>query len=485
MQSSTNHLITGRRGVGKSTTLAVLQRQAELEGAHVIFVDVETHKARSYPDVLIEMVLEILRAIEPSRWTWKPIDRKLRRQVIELSQVLSALRDAAPEVTSTSESMQHRESNTSVKLTGGVAKRYAKLSASARGVKTSRTTSSAASKQTRRKEEFLRDLAPEISSALEVAAKMNGRKSLLLVLDDFYFIAKDTQPLVLDHLHGITKRSNVWLKIGSVHSRTQSYADGDPPLGMQPPHDLQHLSLDVGLTDFATAQTFLEEVTNGILSPLGFKLREILTQKARERAVLIAGGAVARDYFDLLIASADAAWEATQRSSDPNLTFKIDAEHVQAAAGLRLDRKQTDLRNDAGRDAPQLESRFSDLVAFARDRETYFFLVRRDQIDSDWGHEIVELEDLRFVYRIMTTRPNSRALRGVDTIVFMVDIPALVSRRMRKAPVEFWKPGKADQLRKAQWVYEPGWTALPRQAAKVASETRHSPSIEVPELPFD
>jgi len=30
---------------------------------------------------------------------------------------------------------------------------------------------------------------------------------------------------------------------------------------------------------------------------------------------------------------------------------------------------------------------------------------------------------------------------------------------MRKAPVEFWKPGKSDELRRAEWVYVPDWTA--------------------------
>jgi hypothetical protein len=42
----------------------------------------------------------------------------------------------------------------------------------------------------------------------------------------------------------------------------------------------------------------------------------------------------------------------------------------------------------------------------------------------------------------------------------MVDFAALVAKRMRKAPVEFWKPGKSDELRRAQWVYVPDWTEL-------------------------
>ena len=197
-----------------------------------------------------------------------------------------------------------------------------------------------------------------------------------------------------------------------------------------------------------------------------------MTETARERAVLIAGGAVSRDYFDLLISAADVAWEGAQKPGVRDAPFRIDAENVQAAAGRRLERKQNDLRSDAGRDAPGLESRFADIVAFARNRETYFFLVRREDLDSDWGREITELEDLRFVHRIMSTRPNTGTYRGVDTTVFMVDIPALVDRRMQKAPVEFWKPGKADELRKGGWVYAPDWAPAPGSPA--AKRTKSS-----------
>ncbi|SFJ55417.1 hypothetical protein SAMN05421835_106215 [Amycolatopsis sacchari] len=422
--------------------------------------------------------MDVLEAIEPGGW--KKPQRLLRKEVKQLLAVLSALRDAGVEVTTSTERDTTEKSDLGVALHGGVAKQYAKLSATAGGTRSKQTKTSHRSTQTRRKEDFLRDLAPAISHALEDAAKLDGRNSLLVVLDDFYFIAKETQPFVLDHLHGITKRSNVWLKIGSVHSRTQSFVDGDPPLGMQPPHDLQHLSLDVGLADFATAKTFLEEVANGVLGPAGFKIRDVLTDTARERAVLVAGGAVARDYFDLLIAAADAGWEATQRSDKNADAFTIGAEHVQAAAGLRLQRKQTDLRNDAGREAPVLEKRFDDLVKFVRNRNTFFFLIRREHLDTPWGQEIVELEDLRFVHRIVTTRPNTTAWRGVDTVVFMVDFAALVGKRMRKAPVEFWKPGKSDELRRAEWVYDPDWTKTPKKLVQTRAEKDDSELLELP-----
>ncbi|WP_156376801.1 type IV secretion system DNA-binding domain-containing protein [Yonghaparkia sp. Root332] len=451
-----NHLLTGRRGVGKSTTLALLQKRAEEVGDWVIFVDIETHKDRLYPDVLIEIVLEILDAVSP-RWTnfraWK-----IRRDVRDLSSVLRSLRDA-PEVQEEHRSSEATDlSSTTVTLSGAASKKYAAIVASAARGSRRLATVTKVSKTIKRKDSVLRDLAPAISSLLERATKSEGKRKLLLVLDDFYFISQDRQPLVLDHLHGITKRSRVWLKIGSVHSRTRSYVEGDPPRGMQPPNDFQHVSLDLGLSEFKTAKSFLEDIADGVLAPHGLNIRNTLTDTARERAVLVAGGAVARDYFDLLIASADAEWEQRQGGPSPVGKFRIGAESVQAAAGRMLERKQTDLRNDAGQDVAALDSRFADLVSFVRDRDTYFFLVKRADLDSDWGRQIVQLEDLRFVHRIMQTRPNAASMRKVDTVVFMVDIPALVDKRMQKLPVEFWKPRMSDELRKARWVYAPEWS---------------------------
>ena len=86
--------------------------------------------------------------------------------------------------------------------------------------------------------------------------------------------------------------------------------------------------------------------------------------------------------------------------------------------------------------------------------------MRRDELELDWGKEIQQLEDLRFLHRIMTTRPNTGSWRGVDTVVYMVDIPALVKNRMRKAPIEFWKPGEIDKLRRATWIYDSAWESI-------------------------
>ena len=470
LQTNVNQLLYGRRGVGKSTTLAVLQQDAENNGRRVIFVDVESHKGRAYPDVLIDLVLDVLDALRPGR-SLKTKQRSKRKRVRQLEGVLSELRDAGPEVTSEAERSSESSRQREVSLSATARKQFLSLSAGLRRSSNRSSKSRSTTTFTRRKEEFLRDLAPALAETLSDAAALSQNGSMLVVLDDFYMIDRGNQPLVLDHLHGITKRTPVWLKIASVKSRTQTFVNGDPPIGMQPPGDVHPMSLDIGLEKFPSAKTFLEEVAEGVLTPHGFDLSEVLTATARERAVLVAGGAVCRDYFDVLIAAADIAWNAAQGSDPPKVEFRIEAENIHGAAGELFDRKLTELRADAGLDAPALEARFEDLLKFVRDRDTFFLLVRRDELELDWGQEIQQLEDLRFLHRIMTTRPNTGSWRGVDTVVYMVDIPALVKNRMHKAPIEFWKPGEIDKLRRATWIYEPAWevTDTARRMSDVVS----------------
>ncbi|WP_405395201.1 hypothetical protein [Microbispora hainanensis] len=68
----------------------------------------------------------------------------------------------------------------------------------------------------------------------------------------------------------------------------------------------------------------------------------------------------------------------------------------------------------------------------------------------------------------------------METVVFMVDFAALVQKRMRKAPVEFWKAGKSDELRRAEWVYEPNWAETPVKGKKVNNGSVVSEEVELP-----
>ena len=57
-----HQLVYGRRGVGKSTLL--LRVEAGSPDRAVIFVDIETLRGRPYPDVLIELLKQLLDHLE-------------------------------------------------------------------------------------------------------------------------------------------------------------------------------------------------------------------------------------------------------------------------------------------------------------------------------------------------------------------------------------------------------------------------------------
>jgi hypothetical protein len=111
--ASRRHLfVFGRRGVGKSTLLRKLQQERGDFGTEVVFIDVETLRNRPYPDVLIELLIELLRALDhglslaaksdgrqawlkglPSRWRLQRLRRKLRVLLTEPQQATRTVRE--------------------------------------------------------------------------------------------------------------------------------------------------------------------------------------------------------------------------------------------------------------------------------------------------------------------------------------------------------------------------------------------------------
>jgi hypothetical protein len=111
--ASRRHLfVFGRRGVGKSTLLRKLEQERELFGAEVLFIDVETLRDRPYPDVLIELLIELLGALDhglsqaqkqnggqarikglPSRWRLRRLRSRLRVLLTEPQQAVYTVRE--------------------------------------------------------------------------------------------------------------------------------------------------------------------------------------------------------------------------------------------------------------------------------------------------------------------------------------------------------------------------------------------------------
>lgn len=472
-----HHLISGRRGTGKSTLLHLVRKRLREDGAPVAVVDMEKFKGRPFPDVLIEILIVLLKELTPTFRFSAPfrsfgIRGKLRRTRGELEELLNDPQSLSKKL-ERGVSRGVRKSG-SARARAGVAEGPvdATLAVEAAKGSESRASVTATAEFEELKIERLQQIANRLSSELVMLVKSAPTRQAVIFIDDFYFVRIDDQAAVLDYLHQVIKNTGIWLKIGGLGTRMRPFRDGDPPLGMQPDQDIDPLTIDVTLRDFSTAQRFLERMMDGILEPLALSTSQLFTDTARTRMVLACGGAVARDYVTLTSAAIDAAVERLSKQSAPKAETRINiqAEDVNLAARQRVNKKEDEeLSRDAGADAQRLRERWRDICDFTREQgNSAFVLVRQHDLDvEDWGSEIRQLENLRLLHRIKDAVPNTPNWRGVKVVVYMVDLGQVAVQRLRTGIAEFWKGvAEFDKLRRAEWVYGPDWHSRRQEARR-------------------
>ena len=462
--SRQHQFVFGRRGVGKSTLLRKIESLGEETRSQVIFVDIETLRGRPYPDVLIELLIEFLTALERrirpgSKWR---IDVFARRRGIlsrlrRLSTTLRALLDEPQVAERTIRELRSKRSL----VVGGTGidfrfLRHGRAHASAEGAVSAQRESSREARFLESKMDGLLSAAVLIRSALADAHRHLGDEATLIVLDDFYHIPYDDQPDVLAYLHQIVKNLHIYLKICGVRHRIQPFVEGNPPRGMQLGQDAGEVSLDITLARFQGAQAFLEKVLQGISEPLEVELVALVTEGGRQRLVLGSGG-VARDYLYLTQMALRNANERAENPARPH--NRIGAEDVNEAAAELSAQKQQDLALDAGPDADRLRERLSDVAKFCLDvNGTNIFLVEGTRLqEEDWGKEIQALSDLRLVHQIGNLSVQTGSYRGRRFVGFTLDLSNYTGTRSERIrQIEFWTAQGKQDIRRASLVYLPG-----------------------------
>lgn len=484
-----HQFVLGRRGVGKSTLLRKIESIGDEVENVVVFVDIETLRDRPYPDVLIELLIELLDGLrdrlKPD--VWYRFDQRIarlqvRRRLADLTATLRRLL-AQPQVAQrTVRELQSRASNASVKSGLRLRHRDQGIDATAEAQRAQESEESSEGTEELTKMDGLLSAAVLIRDVLNAAKDALGNKPTLIVLDDFYHVPFTDQPDVLAYLHQVVKNLNIWLKICGVRHRLHPFVEGDPPRGMQVGQDAAEISLDITLERFQAAQAFLEQVLSGICEPLSIPIDALLTDGGRQRLVLGSGG-VARDYLYL---TQNALRNANERVPNPSRPHnRIGAEDVnEAAAGLSA-QKQEDLARDAGPNADAVRARLSDVANFCLDfNGTNIFLVEGTNLqEQDWGKEIQALADLRLVHQIGNLSVQTGSYRGRRFVGFTLDLSNWTGTRSEKIrQIEFWTPDGRQEARRARLIYTPGVTDRPVPPPALASS---EPGPDDEELPGD
>lgn len=481
IEAERHHLLTGRRGTGKSTLLFVLKQHLASNKVPVVTLDMERFNGRDYPDVLIEVLIQLLRKIRPRLSARSPIRRTmLRRRARRLEAVLRVmLQDPQRLITTMSRA---RVAETDYGADATIQAMYKSQKAGVRAGRSSKETNETrvAGEYEQLKIERLQSLASDTAHLIRSIVAEGEAGQAIVFLDDYYFVPYRDQPSVLAYLHQVCKGTGVWLKVGGVGSRLNPYLDGSPPVGMELGQDISEVALDVTLADFATAKRFLEEVLRGILKP-DTTPEDLFTEDARDRMVLACGGAVARDYINLTGTALDEAIERMGKGDGytEDTPLKIWTVDIQKAAKKLMNTKEKEaFQRDASSDASALSDRWRDIGEFIRLTEDMFILVPQADLEREaYGKELQDLENLRLIHRVKDTIPNSRHWQGVKTMVFMIDLGQLPNVRLSKKIPEFWKSADAfNTLRKGAWVYTPDWRD--RQES-IAAPKRSSPEGRV------
>ncbi|OZI36310.1 hypothetical protein CEG14_14965 [Bordetella genomosp. 1] len=372
-RSPRHHLIFGRRGVGKTALLLEAKRVLEVEGAHVLWVNMQSLRALGATHAFLTVALRVC-------------------------DVLLGGYGARSEVSPAIESVKQ--------LRGQIEQWFQPSSASPGDVAI---------------------LVPQLQQA---CARFCVRSSpLYIFLDDIHYLQSGDVPKFLDLLHGVTRDNPVWLKVAGIQHQTRWFIP-DPPTGLQTGHDATIINLDVTLEEPEKAKIFLEQVLRGYIEETGATpLSNVVSAAALDRLVLASGG-VPRDFLTLCAASLQTARQRVNAKT-------VGVQDVNNAAGLVSQTKQQELEDDAaatsGRSAVLVAS-LNVVREFLLTEEqiTFFRIEFRDKETHQPEYRALQaLADLRMIHLINASLSDNHQA-GQRSEVYLLDLSQYSGSRLKQ-----------------------------------------------------
>ncbi len=436
IQSKQNNIIFGRRGSGKSALLQELQKQHKATA----FVDMEDYKDITFPNIVLFVLIDLLKQLDKVIAESIPFYkrfgkfRKYRKLFHPLYEELLYLKDQ-PDLLS--EKITHKQGKSS--QNGAKAKiQAAPLSASLDSRETSIEELETSKEVEKSKIEFLRKRITDIKGLLGIGIPLiaGAKKVFYLVLDDFYFIPIDDQPLLIDYIHRLTKGTGLFFKAATIKHRTKLSTTAATYVGIELPGDAVEIDLDYTLDDFSNLQQFMRDLLNKAISSSKSNLSiDQLFAGDGFKQLCIASGGVPRDFLSIFVKTA-----TKSLISDGIQIGKIQ---VTEEAIANLSNKMEAIRRDSGGEDQLLEIFIFQLRDFVfTQKRSNCFLIQKEQleIDPQIKQAVRELFDLRLIHildkNISTPSDNKRYE------AYLIDVGLYENARpMHFVPVE---PGQTD-----------------------------------------
>ncbi len=254
-------------------------------------------------------------------------------------------------------------------------------------------------------------------------------QSLYVFLDDFHYLSRDQQPLLLDLLHSSFRDCNAWLKVAAIRNLTRWYVASEQT-GLQSGHDVTQVNLDLTLEEPTRAKDFLERVLQSFAEHVGINTLSNVFSAAALNRLILASGAVPRDCLTL---SAGAIRYARSRQN----AGKVGGEDVNRAAGDAAKNKKAELEEDAasigGRATVLLDvmRRLRDFCL--EDKEyTYFRVDFREKESCQESYALLSsLMDLRLIH-LLNSSVSDKSEAGRRYEVYMLDLSEYSGHRLKR-----------------------------------------------------
>jgi hypothetical protein len=369
-----NHLIFGRRGAGKTSLMVETKRLVEADGHLTVWINMQTYRLDELNRVFLwslrklfdVMEVEFQSASHPSQ---------LAASVAELGVTVDGLlAEIHPDDTR------------------------------------------------------VRQLIPPTQAVVRRFLDSHARR-IYVFLDDFHYLPRRDQPYLLDMVHAVFRDSDAWLKVAGIRHLSRWF-QAEPGVGLQTTHDADHIDLDVSLEDPIRAKTFLEEVLQKYAAAVGIRTLSGLFQPAALNRLVLASGAVPRDFLVLSAAS------ITRARTRQNAKL-VGVQDVNRAAGDAAQVKIRELEDDFASDAESTGSTLAglDVVrAFCLDQKrwTYFRIDFKDKERAKDEYDIISnLLDARLVH-LISAGVSETHRAGERSEVFMLDLSQFSGQRLRK-----------------------------------------------------
>ncbi|MBU9266755.1 hypothetical protein [Burkholderia gladioli] len=236
-----NHIVRGRRGVGKSTLIRRATEILASTNALVCVLDMQTYSTLTGDDLVREVLFDVCNGIAAS--------------AIRFGDVATA--DGAA------------------------------LKMAATGIASG---------------EILVARAPVVIKRIMSSLTRCIVGDAFVFLDDFHLVARDAQPRLLHVIHAALKGSNSWLKVAGLSSLLNVYAPNERE-GLQIPGDAQYVPLDLTLENPEAAETHLRAILEGFLTAVGYTLTGNVLPDAAFRRLAWANAGVPRDFLQMFARS--------------------------------------------------------------------------------------------------------------------------------------------------------------------------------------